>query len=60
MAVQQRKVSKTRARRRKAANRYGGLQPTQCAACGAACRPHRICPSCGVYKGKQVLSVTSE
>ena len=44
-------------RMRKAANRYKGIQATFCQACSAPVMPHRICSSCGIYKGKQVISV---
>jgi large subunit ribosomal protein L32 len=29
-----------------------------CSQCGAAARPHRVCPACGYYKGRQIISVT--
>jgi large subunit ribosomal protein L32 len=58
MAVQQRKVSKTKCRQRKAANRYKGIQSSVCAHCGVAKLPHRVCGNCGYYKGRQILSVT--
>lgn len=57
MAVQQSKVSKSRVRIRKAANRYAGVQATVCSNCGAPCLPHRVCKACGMYDGKKVLEV---
>jgi large subunit ribosomal protein L32 len=60
MALQQSKLSKQRSRQRKAANRYRGLKPAKCGLCGAAVQPHRVCPKCGHYKGRQVVSVTAE
>ncbi|MCK5843696.1 MAG: 50S ribosomal protein L32 [Victivallales bacterium] len=57
MAVPKRKTSKMKIRQRKAANRYKGVQVTKCAECGAPAAPHRVCPSCGMYKGKQVLTI---
>jgi len=60
MAVQQSKVSKRKVRIRKASNRYEGVQATTCPNCGAACLPHRVCKACGMYDGKQVLTVKSE
>ena len=44
-------------RQRKAANRYEGVQATFCSNCSAPATPHRVCPSCGYYNGKQVISV---
>jgi len=58
MAVPKRKTSKMKVRSRKAANRYKGVQITACNACGAPAAPHRVCSSCGMYKGKQVLTVS--
>ena len=28
---------------------------TTCPNCGAAIKPHRACPECGNYKGKEVV-----
>lgn len=60
MAVQQGKKSKAKIRSRKAANRFRTGKPTTCPACGAARLSHRVCPSCGNYDGRQVISVTAE
>jgi len=27
----------------------------ECGNCGARVMPHRVCPKCGFYRGKQVL-----
>ena len=34
-----------------------GVQATYCTNCSAPSTPHRVCPSCGFYNGKQVLNV---
>ncbi len=57
MAVPKRKMSRMKKRQRKAANRYEGVQATYCAKCSAPALPHRVCPSCGSYDGKQVITV---
>ena len=57
MAVPKRKTSKMKKRLRKAANRYEGVQATFCPNCKAPCFPHQVCPNCGMYKGKQVITV---
>ena len=57
MAVQQSKVSKSKVRIRKAANRYKGVQATTCTQCGAPCLPHRVCKARGYYDGKQVITI---
>ena len=56
MAVPKSKTSKARARGRKAIHMK--LTPAlliECGNCGNKIVPHRICPKCGFYKGKQVI-----
>lgn len=57
MAVPKRKVSKSRLRMRKAAwaGKIPQTQGVACSECGAPSQPHRVCPSCGKYKGRQVV-----
>ena len=33
---------------------------TKCTNCGEMIRPHRACPKCGFYKGKEVVSKDAE
>ena len=52
MAVPKRKVSRARRGKRRA---HDALHPPSlsfCAHCGEPKMPHRICPSCATYKGK--------
>jgi len=55
-----RKLSKARGRRRRAANRYQGLQLSTCPECGKATRPHRVCPGCGTYRGRSMVTIEAE
>lgn len=57
MAVPKRKVSKSRARMRKAvwASKIPRAAVQACPECGAPRLPHRVCPSCGKYNGRQVV-----
>ena len=57
MAVPKRKKSRMKKRQHKAANRYEGVQANFCTNCHAPVAPHRVCPACGHYDGKQVLTV---
>ena len=59
MGVPKRRMSKMRLRTRKAANRPQAPQLSLCSQCGARVLSHRVCPSCGFYKGKQVVSVNA-
>ena len=58
MAVPKRKTSK--ARRDKRRNNLWKLTApalAKCDRCGEYKRPHRICPSCGYYNGREVIKV---
>jgi large subunit ribosomal protein L32 len=57
MGVPKRKTSKMRLRTRKAANAWQAAPPNKCPQCGSAVRSHNACPSCGYYRGRQVLTV---
>ena len=47
-------------RQRRAYNSVMTLpQISSCPQCDAPYVPHRVCPACGYYKGRQVLSVTA-
>ncbi len=60
MPVPKRKVSKMKRRQRQAANRYKAVQATFCKECGQPASPHAVCPHCGMYKGRQVVTVDAE
>lgn len=60
MAVPFRKVSKTRKRMRRSHNALTANGVTKCNNCGEMIRPHRACPNCGFYKGKEVVSKDAE
>jgi len=58
MAVPKSRASKARSRRRKALNMKmvsPGL--VECSSCGNLILPHRVCPKCGAYGGKQVMEL---
>jgi len=60
MAVPKRKVSKSKVRSRRASHRKPMPATAPCSECGAPHLPHRVCPSCGSYRGRQVLTVEAE
>jgi large subunit ribosomal protein L32 len=60
MGVPKRKTSKMRLRTRKAANRWRPGQLAKCSQCGSTVRGHSVCPSCGYYKGRQVLTIAGK
>ena len=58
MGVPKRKPSYSRRRMRRAYNSNLELPQIQlCPQCASPYRPHRVCPSCGFYKGRQVETV---
>ena len=59
MGVPKRRMSKMRLRTRKASHRPTAPELSKCAQCGASVRSHRVCPACGYYKGRQVVSVNA-
>ena len=60
MAVPFRKISKTRGRMRRTHYKIEANNTVKCSNCGASIRPHRICPECGFYKGKEVVKKTTK
>lgn len=58
MAQPKRKKSKSRSRMRRASRKRPLPTVIACTECGADAQPHRVCPSCGYYDGRQVISVS--
>jgi large subunit ribosomal protein L32 len=56
MAVPFRKVSKTRRDMRRTHYKVTANGLVECSNCHEMTRPHRACPKCGYYKGKEVMS----
>jgi large subunit ribosomal protein L32 len=54
-----RRHSRARRDRRRAHDALDTMSSTNCANCGAAKLPHRVCPSCGHYRGKQAVRVAA-
>lgn len=57
MAVPKKKVSKQRRRKRRGAMKAEMPSVQSCPKCGDPKLPHRVCPTCGTYKGEQVFEV---
>jgi large subunit ribosomal protein L32 len=55
MAVPKKKMSRSRTRRRKAVWKVTRTATTRCPQCDSAKLPHRVCPECGTYKGREVI-----
>ncbi|MBF0495714.1 MAG: 50S ribosomal protein L32 [Deltaproteobacteria bacterium] len=57
MAVPKRRKSKARKNTRRSHDRVTLPNVILCPQCNEPKMPHRVCPSCGVYKGEAVLEV---
>ena len=52
-----RRHSKQRRDKRRAHDAIGSVSLSLCPQCGERKLPHRVCPTCGTYKGAEVLDV---
>ncbi|MCG8598609.1 MAG: 50S ribosomal protein L32 [Verrucomicrobiales bacterium] len=57
MAVPKRRTSKMKKRLRRSGQRWRARKLNVCSECGSAAPSHIACPSCGYYKGRQVITV---
>jgi large subunit ribosomal protein L32 len=56
MALPKRRISRARGRQRRSINlRLSVPTLVECSNCGNRKMPHRVCPKCGFYRGKQIL-----
>ncbi|MBF8266983.1 MAG: ribosomal protein [Dehalococcoidia bacterium] len=53
------KRSKARLGPRRAAYRLSVVTLNPCPQCHSPRRPHRLCPVCGYYRGREVIAVES-
>ncbi len=57
MAVPKRKTSRSKRDMRRANHdRVTAPQTIACPNCGDMMLPHRVCPACGQYKGRQIVA----
>ena len=58
MGVPKKRTSSMRRNRRRAANSNlkSAVQVIQCPKCHEPVLPHRACPACGTYKGREVVA----
>ncbi|PSL50784.1 LSU ribosomal protein L32P [Salsuginibacillus halophilus] len=55
MAVPKRRTSKTRQKKRRTHKNLTIPNMVECPECGEMKRSHRVCGSCGSYKGQEVV-----
>lgn len=56
MAVPRSRISNSRRKKRRAHDAKEPLSFTNCPNCNNTTQPHRMCGSCGYYKGKSIQS----
>ena len=54
MAVPKKKTSKARRDKRRAQHKIEAPRLNVCPQCGRPKRPHRVCPTCHTYRGRDV------
>ncbi|MEN6411119.1 MAG: 50S ribosomal protein L32 [Anaerolineaceae bacterium] len=55
-----RKLSKGRRDRRRSQDALQANNLVQCSNCGEMRLPHTVCPKCGYYQGREVVSMEKE
>jgi large subunit ribosomal protein L32 len=57
MGLTKRRFSKARTASRRARFKLHPVTLVECPQCHARMVPHRVCPTCGYYAGRQVIEV---
>jgi large subunit ribosomal protein L32 len=57
MAVPKRRKSKSKTRKGRSHQAMTAPPVVSCPHCESACLPHRVCPNCGKYAGRQVVAL---
>jgi large subunit ribosomal protein L32 len=60
MPVPKRRTSRSKRDKRRAHDALGAGARGPCPQCGAPRRPHHVCPSCGSYRGREVVQTDEE
>ena len=55
MAVPKAKTTKSRRNMRRSHDALAAPARSNCPQCGEAKHPHRVCPNCGTYRGREVI-----
>ena len=60
MAVPKRRTSKAKRDKRRSHDALATPTVSTCPRCNAPKLPHRVCPSCGAYKGRTVVETDED
>ena len=55
MAVPKKRTSRTRRDKRRAQHGIKSVRLNECPRCHSPRLPHRVCPTCGTYAGREVI-----
>ena len=55
MAVPKKRTSRARRDKRRATHRAAVATVNECPRCHSPRLPHRVCPTCGTYAGREVI-----
>jgi large subunit ribosomal protein L32 len=55
MSVAKKRKSKSRTKRGRSHQALKKLKLIKCSKCGKPTLPHRVCPFCGSYQGKEII-----
>lgn len=58
MAVPKQKQSHSRTTKRRSTHKAKALATNSCPTCHSPRLPHRVCPVCGSYKGREIVSTS--
>jgi large subunit ribosomal protein L32 len=56
MAVPKKRTSRTRRDKRRATHAVSAPRLNRCPRCHSPRLPHRVCPTCGTYAGREVIA----
>ena len=60
MGVPKRRTSKSRIKTRVHSHKHKIPAVQKCPKCGELKQPHRVCPKCGYYGKRQVLTISAD
>jgi large subunit ribosomal protein L32 len=59
MAVPKKRTSRTRRDKRRATHGISAARLNECPRCHSPRLPHRVCPTCGTYAGREVIDLST-
>ncbi len=60
MAVPKRRTSKSKRNKRRSHDAIGTPARSTCPHCREPKAPHRVCPNCGTYRGREIIRTEEE